>query len=131
MQSPLLYFESSVFPVEPGEDEETNPGIFGKSLAHWLAERIATRGFIVEDVFAEDFGWCVAVQSRPHRLYIACASRDDNPQRWGVFVFAEGGWLARLVGKDKRSESIAALYTALKELLESAPEISDLRVEEI
>jgi hypothetical protein len=27
--SPLLEFESTQFPVEPGEDEATNPGIYG------------------------------------------------------------------------------------------------------
>ena len=39
-QSPLLEFESSAFAVMPGEDEETNPGIYGKALAQWLADRL-------------------------------------------------------------------------------------------
>jgi hypothetical protein len=32
-QTPLLAFESSAFAVIPGEDHETNPGIYGKALA--------------------------------------------------------------------------------------------------
>ena len=36
-QTPLLAFESSAFAVIPGEDHETNPGIYGKALAQWLA----------------------------------------------------------------------------------------------
>jgi hypothetical protein len=39
-QTPLLEFESSAFPVIPGEDDETNPGIYGKALAQWLAEQL-------------------------------------------------------------------------------------------
>lgn len=29
-QSPILTFRSSAFPPEEGEDEATNPGIFGR-----------------------------------------------------------------------------------------------------
>jgi hypothetical protein len=30
-QSPLLEFESSTFAIVPGEDQQTNPGIYGKA----------------------------------------------------------------------------------------------------
>ena len=63
-QSPLLTFESSAFAVTPGEDEETNPGIFGKALAQWLAEQLRVAGFATGAVMAEDFGWCVPVESK-------------------------------------------------------------------
>jgi len=43
-QSALLEFESSAFAVIPGEDEHTNPGVYGKALAQWLAEQLRTRG---------------------------------------------------------------------------------------
>ena len=90
-QSPLLEFESSAFAVIPGEDEETNPGIYGKALAHWMAEQLRAAGFPVGEVVAEDFGWCVPVSSSPHRLYVVCSSTGATPQHWRAFVFAEGG----------------------------------------
>jgi hypothetical protein len=129
-QSPTLEFRSSSFPVIPGEDEETNPGIFGKSLATWLAQHIKARGFETGEIIAEDFGWCVPVRSQAHHLYIACSSEDNHPQSWRVFVFAEGGLLTGLFGRDKSLESVGALYWALKELLASSTEIQDLHVEE-
>jgi hypothetical protein len=67
-QSPLLTFESPAFAVAPGEDEETNPGIFGKALAQWLAGQLRDAGFATGEVIAEDFGWCVPVESKPHAL---------------------------------------------------------------
>src|SRR2546427_3929078 len=90
-QTPLLEFESSAFAVIPGEDRETNPGIYGKALAQWLAERLRAAGFAPGPVIAEDFGWCVPVQSKPHSLYVACASRGEKSGQWRVFGFAEGG----------------------------------------
>jgi len=128
-QSPLLEFESSAFAVTPGEDEETNPGVYGKALARWLVEQLRAAGFSVGDVTAEDFGWCVPVASEPHALYVACASTGKRPDQWRVFAFAEGGVMARLLGKDKRAESLAALYTAVRRCLESAPTILNLREE--
>src|SRR4051812_31558278 len=104
-QSPLLEFESSAFAVIPGEDERTNPGIHGKALAHWLSEKLRAAGFSTGDVVAEDFGWCVPVELKPHSLYVACASSGEEPNQWRVFVFAEGGVVARLLGKDKSAES--------------------------
>lgn len=90
-QTPLLEFESSAFAVIPGEDEETNPGIYGKALAQWLAEQLRAAGFSAGEAFAEDFGWCVPVKAKPHSLYVACASTGETPDQWRVFAFAEVG----------------------------------------
>lgn len=125
----LLEFESSAFTVAPGEDGETNPGVYGKALAQWLADQLRSTGFAVGDVIAEDFGWCLPVASRPHSLYVACASTGERPDHWRVFAFAEGGVMARLLGKDKKSESLAFLFTALRRCLESAPTVRNLREE--
>jgi hypothetical protein len=125
-QSPLLEFESSQFTVIPGEDDETNPGIYGKSLAGWLAQQLQAHGVGAGEVIAEDFGWCVPVTSAPHSLYVACASEDDQTQKWRVFVFSEGGMFAKLLGKDKSGASVDELFATIKRILEPAPGISAL-----
>ena len=128
-QSPLLEFESSAFAVIPGEDEETNPGIYGKALAQWLAEQLRAAGHPTGEIIAEDFGWCVPVESKPHSLYVACASTGEKPDQWRVFAFAESGVVARLFGKDKSEESLASLFDALRRCLESTPTVRALREE--
>jgi hypothetical protein len=125
-QSPLLEFESSAFAAIPGEDEETNPGIYGKALAQWLAERLSAAGVPAGEVIAEDFGWCVPIDAGPHSLYVACASGETS-DRWQVFVFAEGGVTARLLGRDKSAESVASLFAAVRRCLESEPDVRGLR----
>ena len=37
IQSALLHFESAAFGIDPGEDEATNPGIFGQPHAVYVA----------------------------------------------------------------------------------------------
>jgi hypothetical protein len=128
-QTPVLEFESSAFAVIPGEDEETNPGIYGKALAQWLADQLRAADFSPGEVIAEDFGWCVPIKSAPHSLYVACASTGEKPDHWRVFAFAEGGLMARLLGKDSRAESLAALFTALRNCLQRAPNVRGLHEE--
>ena len=128
-QSPLLEFKSSAFPVVMGEDDETNPGIFGKALARWLSEQLRARGFPSGDVIAEDFGWCVPLLGKPPALYVACASTDEAEDQWRVFAFAESGLMSRIFGKDTDGESLKVLYAAVKGILEVAPQVQQLREE--
>ena len=128
-QSPLLVFESSAFPVDPDEDQETNPGIYGKALASWLAEQLRAAGFSVGAIIAEDFGWCIPVNSKPHALYVACAGTEEGRDQWRVFAFAEGGILSRLLGTDKSAESLATLFVAVRGCIESEPHTRALRQE--
>ena len=128
-QSPLLVFESTTFPVSPGEDERTNPGIYGNSLASWLAGQLRAAGFSAGEIVAEDFGWCIPIDSRPHRLYVACSGTGEKPNQWRVFAFADGGLFARLRGQDQRAEAVAALFAAVRRTLESAPDIRGIREE--
>jgi hypothetical protein len=128
-QSPLLIFESSAFAIVPGEDEQTNPGIYGSALANWLAEELRATGVPAGTVIAEDFGWCIRVESKPHALYVVCASTGETPDQWEVFVFVEGGLLARMLGNDSRAESVSLLFAAVRRCLEKAPVVRSLRIE--
>lgn len=126
-QTALLEFESSAFAIVPGEDQQTNPGIYGKSLAQWIAEQLSSRGFSVGEIIAEDFGWCVPLKSNSPRLYVACSSAEEKPNQWRVFAFAESGVLGHIFGQDKSTESLASLYSAVKQSLESSPSVQGLR----
>ena len=72
-----FWFKSSLFEVEPGEDEDTNPRIYGRQLANWLKARFASLGYPVEDVIPEDWGWCVMCQRDPYWLWIGCVNLRD------------------------------------------------------
>ena len=128
-QSPRLIFRSSSFAPEAGEDERTNPGLFGRSLAMWVGEALVP-GFSADAIIPEDFGWLVPVPARDHSLYVACSSTDASAQEWQIMVFAERGLVSRLLGKGARTESVSALYAAIRERLHSEPDITHVREED-
>jgi|HubBroStandDraft_6_1064221.scaffolds.fasta_scaffold882819_1 hypothetical protein len=49
------WFKSSKFEIEPGEDAEINPRIYGRRLAIWLKERLEQSGYAVEEIIYEDW----------------------------------------------------------------------------
>jgi hypothetical protein len=130
-QSPMLIFECADFAVVPGEDLETNPGVFGKSLARWLAEQLHAAGFPAGAVFAEDFGWCIPVGAKPHAVQVVCAAGGDTPDQWQVFAFAEGGFISRLFGRDNSAAFLDEVFAAVRRCLESAPTVHALREERV
>jgi hypothetical protein len=126
-QTLMLLFESSAFWKIPGEDKETTPGIYGKGLAHWLAERLREAGVPAQKVVAEDFGWCVHVRSNSHLLYVLCTNSQEDPNGWRVFAFADDSVVAKLIGKDKTAEELETLFQAVKQCLQSDPSVENLR----
>jgi hypothetical protein len=124
-KSPSLEFSSTLFEVVEGEDEETNPGIYGKSLAAWLASQLRVPE---QDVIAEDFGWCVPVKSSQHRLYVACSSEDDSKDRWRVFALRKAAlshecWAA-IPGLLKSQRFLHASNRYWRQTPESLPSLS-------
>lgn len=55
-------FASTEFPAYEGEDEEINPGRFGKRLAEWRATTLPAHGLKVTGIGPEDWGWRVDLE---------------------------------------------------------------------
>jgi len=67
-------FRSDLFPVDPREDEETNPFCYGKELAAWLSDKFRAAGYTPEPVIPEDWGWCVMIERKPFMLWVGCGN---------------------------------------------------------
>lgn len=89
-------FTSTLFNIEPGEDEDTQPGIYGRQLAVWLKAQLEGHGYSVEPVIAEDWGYCLICSRTPFLLWVGCGNMEDGlkevePSRivWHCFAVAE------------------------------------------
>jgi hypothetical protein len=126
---PSHFVTTDHFAVEPGEDAQTNPGIYGRAFAHWLAARLRERGEPVEEVIPEDFGWCVMLRRTPYRLWIACGNRDGSTTEWGAYVVAEPSLVGRLFRHVDPEPEIARLTGLLEQIVLSIPGASNHSVE--
>jgi len=124
-----IHLRSSRFAIEPGEDEEVNPGIYGRQISNWLAEQLPTSGWRVTGTIAEDFGRLVGVEHEKFRLYVACANGHDGELSWQVFAFAEGGGLRGMFAKPEKARIADRLLADVERILRSDPQTIDVRVE--
>lgn len=131
------WIKSSLFAAEPGEDDATNPRMYGRQLANWLRERFVSLGYSVEEVIGEDWGWCVMCQRDPYSLFIGCISLalyegarpgDPPPPKerllWQVVPLAEMPTFKYLFRrKPDMHEGLTRLDTQLRSTLEAEPQI--------
>lgn len=129
-----FWFRSTLFEIEDGEDEETNPLCYGRQLANWLAASLRDEGVRVEDVFPEDWGWCVMVKKAPFSLWVGCSNvhgsegqwPNDTPPRgkdvvWTCTVVAEVPLWKRFFRQPDTAPEVAEFLVRVKRLLVAAP----------
>lgn len=138
------WFTSDLFNIEKNEDEETNPGCYGKQLGNWLCEKFKTIGYDVEELIPEDWGWCVMCSRDDYLLWIGCGSMlsDNYPEDydpevppsgqdvfWHVFPVIEVPFfkikslIKKLSGKLDTVQPLNKINSELKVILESEPRI--------
>jgi hypothetical protein len=128
------YFKSDLFEIEPGEDQEINPGIYGKSLALWLSGQLKSYGYEV-DIVGEDWGHCLICSGSPHLLWVGCGNVYDQKLfkdgkvpsagdvTWQCFVVAEVPFLKLLFPLLKNSPAKKKLYEDLGAILRNEKRI--------
>jgi hypothetical protein len=124
-----IHFRSSRFAIEPGEDQETNPGIFGRALASWLAEQLAARGWRIKGCIAEDFGRVVEVEHARFGTFVACASGHDGADSWQAFAFVEGGGIRGIFAGAEKLRLADKLLADVELVLREDPNTSEMQVE--
>ena len=67
-------FRTSKFPPYEGEDDEVNPGCYGRRLAEYLQAELPRRGIETGEIWPEDWGWCVPL---PDALWLGCANYEE------------------------------------------------------
>jgi hypothetical protein len=130
------WFKSSKFDIEPGEDDEINPRMYGRQLSIWLKERLERQGYSVEDIFEEDWGRCLMCAREPFWLWVGCGSIEDHhiakpgdppPAKedvvWHCFATAEVFSWRRLFRKIDTVPAVSRLHADLGQILSAEPEI--------
>jgi len=139
-----FWFKSDLFQIRKGEDEETNPGCYGRELGNWLCEKFRALGYDVEALIAEDWGWCVMCRRQGYLLWVGCGAMttSDFPDNydprlppdgkdviWYAFPVVEvpffyfKSWLKKLMGRLDLKAPLKKINHELKQLLEKESRI--------
>jgi hypothetical protein len=119
----VVEFRSDRFPAYDGEDEQINPGIFGKRLAEFISEGLGKQGFEPEELFTEDWGWVIPIKNEGFRLWIACANYEEYPDGFLCFIEPNKPFIRRFLKKIATQSRVEALQRALDKTLSEEPGI--------
>jgi hypothetical protein len=132
----VYQFTSSLFDVEPGEDEEINPRLYGRQLALWLQKQLEQRGYTIDCIVAEDWGRCLMTADEPFALWVGCGSSGDYrtaqpgdlppPKEtilWTCFAEAELSLWQRFVKRLNTGPALVKLDQHLHDILSNEPNI--------
>ena len=122
----MLEFTSDAFPAEPGEEDEINPGRYGRKLAAFIAEALRRSGLETGEPFAEDWGWQVDVANDNFPLWIGCGNIEDTPNALLVFIEPSKPVIRRLFRKIETRPAVERLAAALHAVLAGSGKVSGL-----
>jgi hypothetical protein len=114
-------FESDFFKPVAGEEEKTNPGLFGQALAEWLEVQLRNRGVEVEGVIPEDFGWVVMISRKPFMLWLGCGNTEGSTTEWSIFPAVEPSLVQRLFKRHATEPAVQTLWEHVKAIVPTIP----------
>ena len=119
-------FRSSKFPPYDGEEEEINPGLWGKRLAEYLVQKLAELGVETEDIVAEDWGYYVPVRNEGFELALCCGHQNGDDDEFLCFTEPSKPIVKKLFKKVDATIQLSRLTEALENILSSDPDIREI-----
>jgi hypothetical protein len=111
-------FETDKFEIINNEDVDTNPNIYGKELAQWIKKKLLNKGYPIEKILAEDWGWCIICYDKPFLLWVGCSGEYyDEKLIWSCFAEVEKPLFRNPFKKINTKEALYKLDSELFELL--------------
>lgn len=119
-------FRSAKFPPYEGEEEEINPGLWGKRLAEYLVQKLADRGIKTEAIIGEDWGYYIPVHNEGFRLAICCGHQNGDDDEFLCFTDPSTPIVKKFFKKIDATAELSRLTEALQQILSADPEIRDV-----
>lgn len=119
-------FRSAKFPPYEDEEEQINPGFWGKRLAEYLVQKLAERGIETEEMVAEDWGWYVPVRNEGFRLALCCGHQNGDDDEFLCFTDPSTPTVRKFFKKIDATQQLTRLTDALQQILASDPEIREV-----
>jgi hypothetical protein len=119
-------FRSTKFPPYEDEEEAIKPGLWGKRLAEYLAEKLSAQGIRTKGIIAEDWGWYIPVENDAFTLAVCCGHQNGADDEFLCFTDPKTPIVSKLSGTIDATERLTHLTEALRQILSTDPGISDV-----
>ena len=122
----IVEFRSNKFPPYEGEEEQINPGLWGKRLAEYFVERLSDHGIETDEIVAEDWGWYVPIPNGGFRLAICCGHQYGDDDEFLCFTDPQAPILRKFFKKIDATAQLTHLTGVMQTILSADPDITDI-----
>ncbi len=122
----FVEFRSKKFPPYDGEEEQINPGLWGKRLAEYLVQKFSEKGIRTDPIIAEDWGWYIPVPNDGFRLAVCCGHQYGDNDEFVCFTEPRTPVVKKLFKKIDATGQLTRLTEAMRQILSEDPEITDV-----
>lgn len=119
-------FRSDKFPPYEGEQEQINPGLWGKRLAEYFVEKLTEAGIETYEIIPEDWGWYIPIKNDGFRLAICCGHQYGDDDEFLCFTDPDRPIIRKFFRKIDATEQLTRLVEAMERILASDPDIKDV-----
>ena len=120
-------FKSNKFPPYDGEQEQINPGLWGKRLAEYFVAKLPQFGISAAEPIAEDWGWYLPVTVQGTQLALCCGHQDGDDDEFLVFTEPSQPVTRKLFKKIDVTVPLTQLTRSVEAILTADPEIREVK----
>lgn len=118
-----LEFRSSELSDPASEDGSPR----GETVARLLSKQLPGHGFTVTDVFAEDWGWHVAIANESFPLWVGCGHYEEWDDGLLCFIEPRKPYVRRWLKRQPTIDTVERLATAIELVIRENGKARDLR----
>ncbi len=119
-------FRTTKFPPYEGEEQQMNLGLWGRRLTEYLARQLENRGIATEEMAIEDWGCYLPIRNDGFTLALCCGHQNGDEDQFLVFTDPSSPRVRKFFRTIDATPQFTRLLEALREILESDPEISEI-----
>ena len=122
-----IEFLSGAFPPYESEEEEINPGKYGKRLADFLADGLKSHGFHVTAVSPEDWGWMIELENKEFPLWVRSENYEEDANGFLCFIEPSKPTIRKWFKKIDTTDTVERLASAIESIPEQSDNVSNIR----
>jgi hypothetical protein len=119
-------FRSSKFPAYDGEEDEINPGLWGKRLTEYLSQKLAEHGIETAPFIVEDWGCYLPVKNEGFSLALCCGHQYGDDDQFLVFTEPSTPKVKKLFRTIDAEPQLTRILDALRKILEADTDIHEI-----
>ncbi|MFH1128880.1 MAG: hypothetical protein V1699_05685 [Candidatus Omnitrophota bacterium] len=120
-------FRSAKFPAYENEQDEINPGRWGKRIAEYLSSKLREKDITVGNIYLEDWGWAIPIEGQPVKMWIGCGNYEEYPDGFLCFIEPSKPIIKKLFKKIDITENIARISKAIEQIINADTEINSIK----